>query len=96
MNNEQYLLLKLDEECKEIGMVASKAMQFGLDSNDNGKLELTNKEHLFKEINDMLATIEMLNEECNLGFTPCKVAITEKKEKIKKYRDITRKLGLTT
>lgn len=95
MNNEQYLLIKLDEECKEIGMVASKSMQFGLNSNDNGKLLITNKEHLFKEINDLLATIEMLNEECDLGFSPCKEAIAAKKEKIKKYRDISRNLGMT-
>lgn len=62
-------------------MVASKAIQFGLNSNDNGNLPFTNKEHLFKEINDMLATIEILNEECGLGFAPCKDAIAAKKRK---------------
>ena len=46
MNNEQYLLNKLGEEGKEVGLVASKSMQFGLDSNDNGNLPKTNKEHL--------------------------------------------------
>ena len=95
MNNEQYLLNKLGEEGKEVGLVASKSMQFGLDSNDNGNLPKTNKEHLFQELNDFLATIELLNEECNLGFTPCREAINAKKEKIKKYREISKKLGHT-
>lgn len=95
MNNEQYLLNKLDEECKEVGMVASKAMQFGLDSNDNGNLTLTNKEHLFQEVNDLLATIELLNEECGLGFTPNRQAIEAKKVKINKYKEISKKLGFT-
>lgn len=95
MNNEQYLLNKLGEESNEVAMIASKAMQFGLDSNNNGQLSLTNKEHLFKEINDFLATVELLNEECNLGFKPCVVAIGAKKDKVKMYRNISKKLGFT-
>lgn len=95
MNNEQYLLNKLDEECKEVGMAASKAMQFGLTSNNNGKLPLTNKEHLFHELNDLLATIELLNEECDLGFEPNKEAIEAKKLKVKQYRNLSKHLGFT-
>lgn len=52
MNNLQFLLLKIGEEAKEIGLVADKTIQFGLDSNNSGQLPLNNKEHLFKEIND--------------------------------------------
>jgi len=95
MNNEQFLLNKLGEEGKEVGLVTSKSMQFGLDSNDNGNLPKTNKEHLFQELNDFMATIELLNEECGLGFTPCREAINAKKEKIKKYREISKQLGHT-
>lgn len=95
MNNEQYLLNKLDEECKEVGMVASKAMQFGLNSNYNGNLQMTNREHLFQELNDLLATIELLNEECGLGFVPNDCAIKDKKLKINKYKSISKTLGFT-
>lgn len=93
MNNLQFLLLKIGEEAKEIGLVADKTIQFGLDSNNNGQLSLTNKEHLFKEMNDLLAVVEMLNEECGLGFTPDPQAIAEKKKKVQHYRSITQELG---
>lgn len=35
----------------------------------------------------------MLNEECDLGFTPDRRAIVNKKQKVKHYRSITQKLG---
>lgn len=93
MNNQQFLLLKLGEEAKEIALVTDKTIQFGFDSNNNGELALTNKEHLFKELNDLLAIIEKLNEECDLGFTPDPQAIAAKKLKVDFYRDISQKLG---
>lgn len=93
MNNEQYLLLKLDEECKEVGIIANKSIQFGLDSDDNGNIPFTNKQRLFAELNDVLASIEMLNEECNLGFVPDRNAIENKKTKVKKYRNVSKELG---
>lgn len=93
MNNLQFLLLKIGEEAKEIGLVADKTIQFGLDSDNNGELALTNKEHLFKELNDLLAIVEMLNEECNLGFVRDQDAIENKKQKVKYYRGVSQKLG---
>lgn len=93
MNNEQYLLNKLSEEANEIAMAASKAMQFGLDSDNNGNLPKTNRQSLFLEINDLLATVEMLNEECNFGYAPDSKSILDKKAKVHKYREISRNLG---
>lgn len=93
MNHLQYLLTKLDEECKEVGIICSKTIQFGYNSNNNGQLEFTNKELLHKEINDVLAIIDLLNEECNLGFAYDIEAIKAKKEKVKQYKSISAGLG---
>lgn len=94
MNNLQYLLMKLDEECKEVGICSSKIMQFGLNSDNNGENVLNNKESLFLELNDVLAVIQLLNEECQLGFTPDQDAIERKKLKLKKFRTISKNMGL--
>ena len=88
MRNDQFLFMKLMEEASEIALIASKINQFGLDSNNNGALDLTNKEELFKELNDLIAIVTLLNEECNLGFTTSEKAIKTKKEKVKHYRQI--------
>lgn len=95
MNKEQYFLNQLSEEAKEVGLVCSKIMRFGLDSNNNGQLPETNQEQLFRELNDFLATIELLNEQCHLNFKPDQVAIAAKKEKVLKHKEISKKLGFT-
>lgn len=86
MNNQQYLLLKLSEEASEISHIVAKTMQFGFNSTNNGALPLTNKEQIFKELNDLTAVVELLNEECGLSYVPCANAVSLKKEAIKKYR----------
>lgn len=96
MNNQQYLLEKLGEECLEVAMIASKAKQFGFNSDNNGQLEKTNKEYLHDELNDVTAQIELLNEECGLDYTPDRAAIEAKKEKMRKYRKISIELGFVS
>ena len=93
MNNEQYLLEKLGEECVEVSLIASKAKQFGLESNNNGLLPRTNKEEIHRELDDVMAQIEMLNEETDFNYTPNREAINAKKEKMKHYRNISIQLG---
>lgn len=93
MNNEQYLLLKLGEEAKEIAIETDKAIQFGLESNNNGKLAQNNRERICSELNDLLASVELLNEQCGLGFAPDREAIEKKKEKVLKYQQISRDMG---
>lgn len=95
MNNEQFLLNKLSEEAKEVAIVCSKIMQFGFDSNNEGRLPETNREQLFRELNDFLASIELLNEQCSLDFKPDQVRISAKKQKVIKYREISKRLGFT-
>lgn len=93
MKNWQYLLLKLSEECNEVGQMASKNMHFGTEETQTGGVQ-TNRERLHAEINDLLGIIELLNEEEGFDFTPNPDKIALKKEKVKFYREYSRSLGL--
>ncbi len=93
MKNWQYLLLKLSEECNEVGQMASKNMHFGTEETQTGGVQ-TNRERLHAEINDLLAIVELLNEEEGFDFTPDPDKIARKKEKVKYFREYSRSLGL--
>lgn len=64
MNRQQFLLLKLIEECCEVQKPASKAIQFGMQSyNPFDVNKTTNQEMIEDELNDLIAIVEMLVEE---------------------------------
>lgn len=91
MTNVQYLLSKLSEEAAEIAQIALKAQQFGLD--EVYQVE-TNKQRIFKELNDLLGIVAMLNEEEDFGFAPDTAAMAAKAEKVKHYRQYAVDLGM--
>lgn len=93
MKNWQYLLLKLTEECNEVGQMASKNMHFGREECQFVDGE-SNRERLHGELNDILAIIELLNEEEGFDFKPNPDKIAHKKAKVKHYREYSRSLGL--
>ena len=92
MNKLQLLLGKLTEECCEVGQSALKTSQFGLDGTIPGT-NLTNRDRLNAELNDVIAVIEMLNEEFQLQYSYDINEIRAKKEKITKYALISEDLG---
>lgn len=79
MNETQYLLIKLMEECAEVQMACSKALLFGLDDkypNDNsvGTVDYLkdlnywwNKRKIEMELNDLLGVVDILIENNTLG-----------------------------
>jgi len=93
MTEEQYLLVKLAEECVETAQRATKALTFGLNEVQEGQ-ELTNAERIVYEFNDILAIMIELKR---LGII--KEYINEdmillKRKKLDKYMDYSRKLGI--
>jgi hypothetical protein len=62
INREQFLLLKLAEECAEVAQRASKSIRFGHDEVQDGQ-PLTNAERLRNELADLLTTMCMIGEE---------------------------------
>ena len=95
MNLLQHCLLKLSEECNEVGQITSKCMQFGL-LEKHPELAQNNKERLHEELNDLYAMVQLLNDEFNLEFEPDQLKIQTKIEKVKHYLNYSVSLGLVT
>lgn len=89
----QYLLGKLAEEGVEIAHISLKTQQFGLDSDNDGLLELTNREHIHKELNDLFAIVKMLNDECQLDYDPNEAMIKKKMTKVNFFHEQSKRLG---
>ena len=60
MNRQEHLLTILGEECSELHQELCKAMRFGV--NEQRDLSTTNAQRIFKEFNDVLAMVDMVNE----------------------------------
>ena len=92
MTHLQYLLTKLAEECQEAGIRALKCQQFGLDEIQPGQ-ELTNKERLFWELNDIKGVLELLYAN-GVDYDVNPMAVIEKMNKIDHFRDYSVRLGM--
>jgi len=92
MNNQQYLIGKLAEECSEIIKECMKIQQFGMDSEYLG---YTNKERLVAELKD-LEIMKILLQDA--GIIPEIVVsdndITGRKTKMEFYHDLSQELGM--
>lgn len=62
MNRIEHLLTCLAEEAAEVAQAATKALRFGLDDGYPGSGR-TNAQDIAKELNDLIAVAELL-EEC--------------------------------
>lgn len=98
MNREQHLVGILGEEGSEVTQMTSKINRFGMHevfpdpiNNADG---LTNAERTHKELDDLQAMVEMLNDECGLGYVPNRERIEAKKIKVNKYYEYSKQLGL--
>jgi len=92
MNRLQYLLTKLAEEATEVGQIALKTQQFGVDEKMPGQ-PFTNAQRTHQELNDLFAIVDMLNDEFNFGFHIDGVHIHNKKKKVNKYAAYSVELG---
>ena len=81
MTRTQMLLAKLAEEGVEVAQISLKTQQVGL------------SEVMPSELDDLMAQIEMLNEECGFGYTPNRSRIEAKKVKVNKFAALSASLG---
>ena len=86
MNETEYLLTCLSEECAEIAKQASKGIRFGLGDFEPGQSE-TNTRRIERELADLLAVAE------RLGFHIRHEDKSAKHDKLIKYMGISRQLG---
>lgn len=92
MNLIQHLLGKLAEEASEVGKIALKTQQFGMDEKMPSQ-PFTNAERIHQELDDLMAGIQMLNER-GLGYTPNEQRIGAKIEKVTHYLKYSVDLGM--
>src|SRR5258708_38110752 len=97
MNKQQFLLLKLAEECAEVAQRASKQIQFGKDERQKDHAphgaaaeSKSNGERLKDEILDVYAIVSFLAGEGEIsliGVSELSEARANKKSKLQKYLD---------
>lgn len=92
MNLDEHLLLLLAEECNEISQSAIKCIRFTTNHVAEGMSGHSNFSLLQVEYNDMLAIVELLKEE-SLYLTRVDHLVKDKKERLKKFLQISRDLG---
>lgn len=93
MNIDEYLFTCTGEESAEIGQAVSKILRFGLDD-INPNTNQTNRVELVKEFNDLVGVLELIQERgIELPGLFDRNAIEQKKLKVIKYAEISKKLG---
>jgi len=95
MNRTQLLLAKLAEEGAEVAQIALKTQQFGIEETCPGQSD-TNAQRTHKELDDLWAAVEMLNDECGFGYIPNRARIDAKKAKVNAYAAHSANLGMLT
>ena len=93
MNAVENLLVILAEDCVETAQRATKAVRFGVDEVQSEQ-NLTNAERIIYEFNDIVAVLELLQEQGAIGNYIDRGAIDKKKMKIAKYTSYSVQLGI--
>ncbi len=94
MTHTQYLLIKLAEEASELAQIALKTAQFGPEERYGGLSKPKNTQRIEAEFNDLLAIIQMLNED-GLSILENPTLIEHKKTKVLNFKMYSSALGMT-
>lgn len=95
MDELQYLLAVLMEECAEVSQRASKGLRFTMEEVQPGQ-DQTNDQRLAGELNDLLAVVELIQDRGflnDLRGPGAVAAITAKKSKVAKFMQYSRERG---
>ncbi len=89
MNNQEYLLVCLAEECAKVIQRVTKALRFGTSECQPGQ-ELTNEERLKYELTDLFTICHLLKDEgIDISFEPSE----DKIKKVGNYMTYARLMG---
>lgn len=92
MTRTENLLTILGEECVETAQRVSKALRFTLDE-VQPEQDLTNAQRIVYEFNDIVAVMEILQEEGIFEKVIDREAIEKKKLKVAKYLSYSAEIG---
>lgn len=100
MNRIEHILARIAEECDETSQRALKALVFGLTEIQPNQPE-DNIQRLNREFNDLLAVVELLNDELRAQgiknrIGPVAWMIADKREKFEKYLKHSEACGTLT
>ena len=100
MNEEQYILGRLAEECAEVGHIALKAQAFGIEF-PNPIDGVVNLDKLVEELNDLNGTVDLLREllakrRLVMGDTSDPDATIRKQDKIRRFAKYAVQQGTLT
>lgn len=84
MNKTEHLLVCLAEECAEVQQAVTKALRFGL-TDGRPQSTATNAEDISAEFSDVLAIIELLEEEGVLSRMSDIHAVDRKKARVREF-----------
>jgi len=93
MNKVEHLLTCLVEECAEVQQAVCKAQRFGLDDGYPGSVT-TNAQDIVKECTELIAVVEMLQEEGVITGVGLFSSKYEKKERVKQYMKYAESRGM--
>ncbi len=93
MNTREYLLALLAEEAVEIAQAAHKCIRFTSEQGFDIK-GMNNTCYLEKELSDLFAVVQMLNDTKFLDWRINNQEILDKEAKILGYMEHSRKLGV--
>jgi len=93
MTRTEHLLVILAEECGEVAQRAAKALRFSLEQIEPGQT-LTNADRISREIADLWAVIEMLDDTGALRMpVNSRELVAKKRARIEEYFKLSRELG---
>jgi NTP pyrophosphatase (non-canonical NTP hydrolase) len=96
VNYKEHLLTCLIEEAAEIQQAATKALRFGLQDGYPGS-NTTNAQDIAREINDLIAVIDLCRENGIISQpAESKHMYEAKRERVKKYMDVAKRNGALT
>lgn len=93
MKLNEYLLICLAEECAEVQQRATKALRFGDDECQPGQ-DFDNVDRLSFELCDLVAVVELLQEQGMPLELDDREAIEAKKLKVAEFMKLSIKLGI--
>lgn len=93
MTREEHLLVILAEECNELAKESAKALRFGLNNGEPGK-NITNRERITIEFNDLFSVVKMCVDEGILNLDIIDIEqIDDKRIKVEKYLEYSKNIG---
>lgn len=90
ISKQDYFLLKLAEECAEVSQMVSKCIRFGLNNTKPGE-DMTNRERLIDEIEDIEATLHVLKAQ---EILHTKELNPKKISRVYKYYEVSKEKGI--